>query len=74
MLVVGDFFELPPGNQKSLFTNQVRGHLGHSTDPCGKHSNCLSWLRLSDRAVIRSLLNYLIEFELVSKQIMIWFK
>ena len=25
MLVVGDFFELPPGNQKSLFTKRSKG-------------------------------------------------
>ena len=25
MLVVGDFFELPPGNQKSLFTKPSKG-------------------------------------------------
>ena len=54
--------------------NQVRDRIGYSMDVCWKNSNCMSWLRLFGRAVTQILLNYLIGFKKVSKQIMMWFK
>ena len=72
LLVVGDILQPPPVNKKSMFMKPTKGSLGHSVDGCGKNSNCMSWLRLSGRAVIQTLLNYLIGFEKVSKQIMMY--
>ena len=48
--------------------NQLRDHIVHSMDSCGKNSNCISRLRLFDRAVIQILLNYLLGFKKDIKQ------
>ena len=54
---------------KRVFSwNQVRDDIGHSVDGCRTNSNCMRW------SVIQILLNYLIGFEKVRKQIMMWFK
>ena len=59
-----NFLQLPS-------VNQVKNHIGHSIDGCGKNSKHISWLRLCGRAVIQILLNYLIGFEKVSNVIQI---
>ena len=37
LLVVGDFLQLPPVNQKLCLQNQERIQIGHSKDGCGKN-------------------------------------
>ena len=69
LLVVGDFLQLGPVNQKGVFMKPSKGSYRSLMDGCLKNSNCMSWLRLISRAVIQILLNYLIGFEKVSKQI-----
>ena len=68
-LLVVDFLQLPPVNQKGVFMKPSKGSYRSLMDGCRKNSNCMSWLRLFSRAVIQILLNYLIGFEKVSKQI-----
>ena len=69
LLVVENFLQLSHVNQKVVLMKPSRDHIRHSMDGCGKHSNCMSWLRMFGRAVIQILLNYLIGFKKVSKQI-----
>ena len=68
-LLVVDFLQLPQVNQKGVFMKPSKGSYRSLMDGCRKNSNCMSWLRLFSRAVIQILLNYLIGFEKVSKQI-----
>ena len=53
--------------KKVCSRNQVKDHIAHSMDRCGKAWSCMSWLKLFGRAVIQILLNYLIGFKMVSK-------
>ena len=59
-LLVGDFLELLPVNQKSVFMKPSKGSY-----------NFMNWLKLFGRAVIQILLSYLIEFEKASTQMVI---
>ena len=71
LLIVGDFLQPPPVKQKGVFMKQSKGSCrsfnGWLWEKFQLH--CMSWLRLSGRALIQILLNYLIGFEKVSKQI-----
>ena len=62
LLVVGDFLQHQPANEKDVFMRPSIYHICYSMDRCGKNSNCMSELKLCGRAVIQILLNYLIGF------------
>ena len=49
---------------------KVRDQVGHSMDGFGQNSNSMSWARLLGKTMIQILLNYLLGFEKVTKQIM----
>ena len=53
LLVIGDFLQLLPVNQKGAFMKPSKGSYRSLMYGCGKTSNCMSWLRLFVRAMIQ---------------------
>ena len=70
LLVVRDFLQLPPVNQKGAFMKPSKGSYRSFRGWFWEKFQLQSWLRLFGRAVAQILLNHLIGFENVSKQIM----
>ena len=70
LLVVRDFLQLPPVNQKGAFMKLSKGSYRSFRGWFWEKFQLQSWLRLFGRAVTQILLNHLIGLENVSKEIM----
>ena len=72
LLVVGDFLQLPPVDQKGVFAKAGKGSYRLSMDGCGKNFGYNSWLKPLGTAVTQNSLNDLIGFGKVCKRTIQW--